>query len=35
MIMKKVNCIAIGAMAGFLLPAVAHANGNGKSLTRL
>ena len=30
MIMKKVNCIAIGAVAAFLLPVLAHANGNGK-----
>jgi peptidyl-prolyl cis-trans isomerase SurA len=35
MIMKKVNCIAIGAMAGFLLPAVAHANGNGKVVDQI
>jgi len=30
MIMKKVNCIAIGAMAAFLFPVLAHANGTGK-----
>ena len=35
MIMKKVSCIAIGAMAAFLLPAVVHANGNGKVVDQI
>lgn len=35
MMMKKVSCIAIGAMAAFFLPAAAHANGNGKVVDQI